>query len=139
MISLQDIRFFKETKAQSDQKYPFERTEKFNKGIRKLGLTPDGYTYLDQFRVLISQIGNAMGYVRMIRSGGLHCCSNAIRFVKLMTPCFESHDMTRVQIPEECFLQTTSCLGLFFTNMVSINTNNNKNNDNFYLYWKFHK
>ena len=25
--------------------------------------------------------GNAMGYVRMIRSGGLHCCSNAIRFI----------------------------------------------------------
>ena len=25
--------------------------------------------------------GNAMGYIRMIRSGGLHCCSNAIRFV----------------------------------------------------------
>ena len=54
---LQDIRFFKETKAQTDQKYPFERAEKFNKGIRKLGLTPDGHTYLDQFRVLISQIG----------------------------------------------------------------------------------
>jgi hypothetical protein len=29
--------------------------------------------------ILIS--GNAMGYVRMIRSGGLHCCSNAICFV----------------------------------------------------------
>ncbi|XP_058950258.2 WASH complex subunit 4 [Pocillopora verrucosa] len=78
---IKDIRFFKETKEQSDQKYPFERAEKFNKGIRKLGLTPEGQTYLDQFRTLISQIGNAMGYVRMIRSGGLHCCSNAIRFV----------------------------------------------------------
>jgi len=28
-----------------------------------------------------SHAGNAMGYIRMIRSGGLHCCSNAIRFV----------------------------------------------------------
>lgn len=26
-------------------------------------------------------LGNAMGYIRMIRSGGLRCCSNAIRFV----------------------------------------------------------
>ena len=26
-------------------------------------------------------LGNAMGYIRMIRSGGLHCCSNAIRYV----------------------------------------------------------
>lgn len=25
--------------------------------------------------------GNAMGYIRMIRSGGLNCCSSAIRFV----------------------------------------------------------
>ncbi len=31
--------------------------------------------------MLITHIGNAMGYVRMIRSGGLRCCSNAIRFV----------------------------------------------------------
>ncbi|XP_043569200.1 WASH complex subunit 4 isoform X3 [Chiloscyllium plagiosum] len=61
--------------------YPFDRADKFNRGIRKLGLTPEGQSYLDQFRQLISQIGNAMGYVRMIRSGGLHCCSNAIRFV----------------------------------------------------------
>ncbi|XP_011887995.1 PREDICTED: WASH complex subunit 7 isoform X6 [Cercocebus atys] len=61
--------------------YPFDRAEKFNRGIRKLGITPEGQSYLDQFRQLISQIGNAMGYVRMIRSGGLHCSSNAIRFV----------------------------------------------------------
>ena len=27
-----------------------------------------------------SSVGNAMGYIRMIRSGGLHCCSNAIRY-----------------------------------------------------------
>lgn len=37
--------------------YPFERSEKFNRGIRKLGVTADGDSYLDQFRILISQIG----------------------------------------------------------------------------------
>uniref|UniRef100_A0A9L0R513 WASH complex subunit 4 n=1 Tax=Equus caballus TaxID=9796 RepID=A0A9L0R513_HORSE len=67
--------------SQTLEQYPFERAEKFNRGIRKLGITPEGQSYLDQFRQLISQIGNAMGYVRMIRSGGLHCSSNAIRFV----------------------------------------------------------
>ncbi|PKU28908.1 wash complex subunit hypothetical protein [Limosa lapponica baueri] len=76
---IKDIRFFREVKDQNDHKYPFERADKFNRGIRKLGITPDGQSYLDQFRQLISQIGNAMGYVRMIRSGGLHCCSSAIR------------------------------------------------------------
>eukprot|EP01137_Pigoraptor_chileana_P013132 Opistho-2@66313 len=78
---LKDMRFFKDSKDSIDQKYPFDRAEKFNKAIRKLGVTPDGMSYLDQFRILITQIGNAMGYIRMIRSGGLHYCSDAIRFV----------------------------------------------------------
>ncbi|CAI9722200.1 Hypothetical predicted protein [Octopus vulgaris] len=78
---IKDLKFFKEHHIHTDQKYPYDRAEKFNKGIRKLGLTPDGHSYLDQFRTLITQIGNAMGYIRMIRSGGLHCCSNAIRFI----------------------------------------------------------
>ncbi|XP_071809991.1 WASH complex subunit 4-like [Asterias amurensis] len=78
---IKDLRFFKENKVEIHQMYPFERADKFNKGIRKLGLTPDGDSYLDQFRNLICQIGNAMGYIRMVRSGGLRCCSNAIRFV----------------------------------------------------------
>eukprot|EP00112_Aurelia_sp_Birch-Aquarium-sp1_P010618 Seg226.22 transcript_id=Seg226.22/GoldUCD/mRNA.D3Y31 product="WASH complex subunit 4" protein_id=Seg226.22/GoldUCD/D3Y31 len=77
---LKDIRFFKETRYETDQKYPFDRAEKFNRGIRKLGVV-DGLSYLDQFRLLITQIGNAMGYIRMIRSGGLHYVSNAVRFV----------------------------------------------------------
>ena len=34
----------------------------------------------------LCSIGNAMGYVRMIRSGGLNTCSSAIRFV----PDFEN-------------------------------------------------
>lgn len=78
---IKDLRYFKDSKEALDQKYPFDRAEKFNKGIRKLGLTPDGQSYLDQFRNLITQIGNAMGYIRMIRSGGIHCISNAVRFL----------------------------------------------------------
>ena len=37
--------------------YPFERGDKFNKGIRKLGVTPEGDSYLDQFRTQVTQIG----------------------------------------------------------------------------------
>lgn len=40
----------------------FERAMKFKEGIRKLGLTADGLSQLDQFRILITQIGNALGY-----------------------------------------------------------------------------
>ena len=43
---------------------------------------PDGVsTYLDQFRLLITHIGNAMGFVRMVRSGGIQHTSLSIRFV----------------------------------------------------------
>lgn len=74
-------KFFKENKDALNNMYPYERAENFNRHIRKLGVTEDGYTFLDQFRSLITEIGNAMGYVRMVRSGGQHFCSNAIKFV----------------------------------------------------------
>lgn len=78
-----DIRFFKESKTDKskDPRYPYARAEAFNKEIRKLGITEQGLSYLDQFRILITEIGNAMGYIRMIRSGGLYHTSNAIKFV----------------------------------------------------------
>ncbi|CAF0996554.1 unnamed protein product, partial [Didymodactylos carnosus] len=79
---MKDIKYFKENKDKHNQRYLFERAKKFFIGIRKLGVQPDtNETYLDQFRQLIGQIGNAMGYVRMIRSGGLNTCSGSIRFI----------------------------------------------------------
>ncbi|ROT68592.1 putative WASH complex subunit 7-like [Penaeus vannamei] len=77
---LKDLQHWREVKA-SQEYFPFERAEKFNRGIRKLGLTQEGLSYLDQFRGLITHIGNAMGYVRLVRSGGLHCSSKAARFI----------------------------------------------------------
>ena len=53
-----DARTFKEQQNGLHQKYyPYDRAEKFNKGIRKLGVLDGNTTYLDQFRMLISQIG----------------------------------------------------------------------------------
>ena len=86
-----DLRFFRENQTQTDHlgqqpaKYPFDSAGKFIRAIRKLGgvTADDGVTnyQLDQFRVLITHIGNALGYVRMIRSGGLHFVANSIRFI----------------------------------------------------------
>ncbi|XP_058800453.1 WASH complex subunit 4-like [Phymastichus coffea] len=61
--------------------YPYERAEKFQRGIRRLGVTPEGLSYLDRFRQLLAQIGNALGYVRLIRSAGLHASANAVSFL----------------------------------------------------------
>jgi len=38
----------------------------FTKEIRKLGII-DNKSFLDKFRMLITEIGNALGYVRMLR------------------------------------------------------------------------
>lgn len=78
---MRDLRFIRSQKEKSGTPYTYERAEKFQKGLRKLGMTPDGLSYLDQFRQLMTQIGNALGYVRLIRSGGLHASSNATSFL----------------------------------------------------------
>eukprot|EP00009_Paramoeba_aestuarina_P010720 CAMPEP_0201541928 /NCGR_PEP_ID=MMETSP0161_2-20130828/71743_1 /ASSEMBLY_ACC=CAM_ASM_000251 /TAXON_ID=180227 /ORGANISM="Neoparamoeba aestuarina, Strain SoJaBio B1-5/56/2" /LENGTH=940 /DNA_ID=CAMNT_0047949507 /DNA_START=515 /DNA_END=3337 /DNA_ORIENTATION=- len=78
---LKDARFFREKKTEIMNQYPYERADRFNKEIRRLGVTAEGYTYLDQFRQLITEIGNAMGYVRLMRSGGLRFIANSIKFV----------------------------------------------------------
>ncbi|KAL5260221.1 hypothetical protein ACHWQZ_G010367 [Mnemiopsis leidyi] len=92
---VKDARYFKEQKDELDQCYPYERADKFNRGIRKLGLTPEGLSFLDQFRILITHIGNAMGYIRMIRSGGIHACANAIRFVPDLDDIVNLEELTK--------------------------------------------
>lgn len=62
-------------------KFPYERAEKFVKGIRKLGQTKDGHSYLDKFRELLTEIGNVMGFIRMLRSGSMHCTAQIADFV----------------------------------------------------------
>ena len=82
-------RWYKKNKNDLDFKYPFDRAYAFTKDIRKLGVTKSkkkdgdggGLTYLDQFRLLITHVGNALGYVRMVRSAGMHFCSDAVKFV----------------------------------------------------------
>lgn len=83
---IKDLRNFKEIADTNGNMYPYKSAEKFNKGIKVLGLAEDGQSYLDLFRDLISQIGNAMGYVRMIRSGGRHCCADATAFLPSLEP-----------------------------------------------------
>lgn len=48
------------------------------RGVRQLG-APEGYA--DQFRTLVTHMGNALGYVRLIRSGSLRYFADAVSFV----------------------------------------------------------
>lgn len=43
-----------------------------------------------------------MGYIRMIRSGGLHCCSSAIRFIPDLEDIVPFEDMcSQGQVSED--------------------------------------
>ena len=44
-----------------NNRYPYERALKFVREIRKLGVNDANKSFLDQFRILISEIGNALG------------------------------------------------------------------------------
>jgi WASH complex subunit 7 len=102
-----DVRFFKENKDKLDSKYPLDRAETFNKEIRKLGLADDGSSYLDAFRVLITEIGNAMGYIRMVRSGGLYYTFNSIKFVPDLQDIVKFEDL----VSSEGLAPTTAAAG----------------------------
>ena len=52
-----------------------------NRSIKRLGTTGKGVTYLDKFRQLIASIGNALGYVRMIRSASLKDNANFMKYI----------------------------------------------------------
>lgn len=78
-------RYYNNNDKKLNHQYGYQRAYEFTKDIRKLGVTNNGLTFLDQFRKLITEIGNALGYVRMVRSAGLHATSNAIKFLPDLT------------------------------------------------------
>eukprot|EP01047_Picozoa_sp_COSAG01_P040715 COSAG01_NODE_3445_length_6086_cov_363.571071_3_plen_1069_part_00 len=98
---IKDVRFFKKERKALDNKYPYKRSEQFIKSIKRLGQV-NGTDFLNVFRKLITEIGNALGYVRIIRSGGLRYCSNATAFIPDLgtDPAFEEQ-ATDAELPSE--------------------------------------
>ncbi|KAJ9449113.1 WASH complex subunit 7-like protein [Diplonema papillatum] len=77
---LRDIKWMDDHRDEFKNLYPMKRAQKFLKDIRRLGVD-NGQSYLDLFRRLITEIGNALGYVRMVRTGGMCAISGSINFV----------------------------------------------------------
>jgi WASH complex subunit 7 len=46
-----------------------------------MGSFEDGSNYLDKFRVLITQIGNALAFVRLLRSAALNVNSKCLEYL----------------------------------------------------------
>ncbi|CAI4231370.1 unnamed protein product [Auanema sp. JU1783] len=62
-----DRRHFAEKKESYNHLYPVKRAEKFNKTLEKLG-GDEEESYMDKLRELVTQVGNALGFVRTMSS-----------------------------------------------------------------------
>jgi WASH complex subunit 7 len=98
---IKDIRYYKESSMSLNNQYPLKRATKFLKDIKKLG-NAEGMSYLDQFRQLITEIGNALGYVRMVRAGGLRYISDAIKFVPDLESIENFTELAKSEVLSEC-------------------------------------
>jgi len=76
------LKMCQEAQGNERREYPVVRAQRLNHEIRKLGSNESGYSYMDQFRMLIAEIGNALGFVRMVRLGGLSYSSLASGYVR---------------------------------------------------------
>lgn len=85
-------KYFRASRKDLDNRYPYDHASALQVDIKKLGLAPtDKQSFLDKFRGLVCEVGNALGYVRMVRTAGMHATAEAIKFVPDVTamPKFE--------------------------------------------------
>jgi len=75
-------KYFRASRKDLDNRYPYDHASALQVDIKKLGLSPtDKQSFLDKFRGLVCEVGNALGYVRMVRTAGMHATAEAIKFV----------------------------------------------------------
>ena len=58
-----EFKYWTENKERLGVKYPLEKAEEMARKILDAGLLPDGSSIIEKFRKIITQIGNALGYV----------------------------------------------------------------------------
>jgi WASH complex subunit 7 len=71
-------------RKENNNQYPYNNALKLYKDIKRLGINQQGHSYIDQLRTQITEIGNALGYVRLVRSGGLHVLAQNIQVLPSM-------------------------------------------------------
>jgi len=74
-------RWFKKNRKTLKGRYPFEHAEKFTKEVQKWGMIDKNTSFLDKLREHVGQMGNALGYVRMVRTAGMNQSSSAAQFL----------------------------------------------------------
>ena len=105
---INDITWFEQHKEECEGLWPYKSADKMVTDMKRLGLSQDGLSVLDHFRVLITEIGNALGFVRMVRNGGARFLNNAIGFVYDEDAELSFHGFAEeVQLPQATMDATT--------------------------------
>ncbi|CCD21132.1 putative WASH complex subunit 7 N terminal WASH complex subunit 7 WASH complex subunit 7 C terminal [Trypanosoma vivax] len=78
---IKDVKQFNEKRGVVNNEYTLAQAEKFIREMRKLGVAHDGQTFIAKLCSLVSEIGNAIAYMRMMRSGGLRAVADSAVFV----------------------------------------------------------
>eukprot|EP00792_Barthelona_sp_PAP020_P005974 TRINITY_DN2867_c0_g1_i1.p1 TRINITY_DN2867_c0_g1~~TRINITY_DN2867_c0_g1_i1.p1 ORF type:complete len:1158 (-),score=297.25 TRINITY_DN2867_c0_g1_i1:42-3488(-) len=73
--------WFEQHRKSLDNVYPYVRAEELRKTIKKLG-SHSNINLIDKFREVVTRIGNALGYLRMLRSGDLRSSALQLSFVR---------------------------------------------------------
>ncbi|CAD8128339.1 unnamed protein product [Paramecium sonneborni] len=112
---VREDRFFREKKDELDGQYPIERAEALYKEIKKMGTFDDGSNYLDKFRTLITQIGNALAFVRLLRSAALHVNSKCLEYIPSQYNSTQLESLTREAGFSDATVSTAKELEEIFT------------------------
>ena len=113
-----EAKWFRTNKESVTQRYPFERADKIAKVIKNLGVLEGGATVLDKFRLLITKVGNTLGYVRMIRNASIKDSSDLFKFMpKHIDKLKLEEELAENQVegePMECGKMFDRAVGLLF-------------------------
>ncbi|OHS96547.1 WASH complex subunit 7-like [Tritrichomonas foetus] len=93
--------WFEQNKDEINGQFPYARAEKLVTDMKRITGAAQNLSPLDHFRILITEIGNALGFVRTVRNGGTRFLNNAIGFVYDEDENLSFHDFAEeVQLPQ---------------------------------------
>lgn len=78
---LKDRKYFDTNREALNQMYQYDRAEGFLRDAKKFGIYEKNTTLIDKFRGLITQIGNTLGLIRMIKTAGLNLTATRTQFI----------------------------------------------------------
>jgi len=74
--------FYMEQRKAKKAGYEWSHAMQTARFMRNLGTASDGLSFLDKVKQVVCQIGNILGYVRMVRSAGMRCVGRSLPYIE---------------------------------------------------------